>query len=314
MDLEVIASGALGFVTGIVGGSIAEWNVHKYILHNPKSTIPFIVNATQGHHFDHHPAYDPRKQQYFADGSNREAVTHFSKGDVALILGASTGLGATLSQLPSLLAGRFQYGAREGAFTGGFLAGAATYYTLYETLHHCMHAPGIERAQLYCTIGDTLQDNHPDGKLRLSVPLLEDLAEEIEDKFLSPATMQRVHEQVRVNKEQKEAPYLPLTDKEMTERLRDRAHTYKAPQQQTLVARAKRKLLRSRTFKAIARHHFMHHIADHTNLNVVLPLMDILKGTIIDSSRATLDKKFNLWHVPNPLKRLPELMTAKNYK
>lgn len=321
MGIEAIAHGATGIITGFLAGSVAEWPVHKYILHNPDSQVPFIKGATQGHHWNHHPAYCPA-EHYFEDGTNEQAVTHFSPSDVGIIMGASGGIGALLSQLPHVLKGQTHFGLNEGAFAGGFLVGAGAYYVLYETTHNLMHALNERRQHLYYTLGDALQNNQPDNNLRLSLPLLEKIAQEVRsEEFFQSETIDRLTRQVRMNRQKKGqlCPYIPFAEEEIPqvlEHVRKKEHAYEAERQQTRSWTQKLQdtvieiALSSPTFQAMARHHYMHHFADHTNLNVVLPLMDHIRGTKVNSSIAQLEHKQALWHLPNPTARRAEMQLA----
>lgn len=307
MDLEALTYGAWGTIAGFLTGSCAEHPIHRYILHNPTSSIPFIKTASRSHHEEHHPRYSPQTH-YFEDRTNADAVTHFSKGDVGIIMGSAVAIGGVLSQLPSVIQGRMHIGQNECAFTVGFTVGAGIYYTLYETTHHAMHVLGARTAHLYSALGDALQGNQPDGKLRLSLPLMEDLVIAIRKRQYAPELLFRLTQQLEENrnKPSPERPHLPLAHQELIPALENVAQAYaETRKEESYWGRCKEwmemQLRTSPTFQAMQRHHYVHHITDRNNLNVVLPLPDMIAGTKVASTREQLDKKVSLWHLPNPL-------------
>ncbi|MSS75026.1 hypothetical protein EXS73_02325 [Candidatus Pacearchaeota archaeon] len=306
MEVEILAQGASGVIAGFFAGSVAEWPIHKYILHNPRATLPFIQHATKSHHWNHHPAYEPN-QHYFGDGTNEQAVTHFSKKDITLIMGLATSIGAVCSQIPSLVKGKLQMRIPEAAFTGGFLVGAATYYTIYETTHHLMHTLNERRQKMWYTLGDAIQGNQPDDRLRLSIPLLETIAQEAKTGNYAQTTYTKLAYQLNVNRARKEAqrPHIILTEEEIPGLLQNlpRESTREKSWSKQFKEYVIEQVQSSPTFQAMARHHYMHHIADHTNLNVVFPGPDWIMGTKITSTSQVLDAKPTLWHLPNPTAR-----------
>src|SRR3989338_3262211 len=187
MGIEDLAYFSVGTVTGFLSGSFVECPLHEKVLHckDPanfskfKFLNKFVKAASDAHDREHHPGFEP-DQHYFADGTNKGIVSHFSKKDVGLIAASSAVLGLVTSQAGRLVYLSPGFSSKDIAFSSGFLACAMSYYGIYESTHHFMHFLGERRSKIGYKLGDKIQGNNPDDKLRLSIPLMTRLSNKIE--------------------------------------------------------------------------------------------------------------------------------------
>ncbi len=329
MDYDLVSSFLAGMGTTLAIAPPAEWGVHKYILHGSRKLrerIPFIENASRGHNDIHHRAYRG-PAHYYRDKTNEKEVIHFSPTDVGIIAGIAGLIGASISGVKSLIKiGELDLSQRDGLYTVGAVVGAMTYYGAYEIFHRYMHIIGESRQKVSATLGDSIQggETQRDGKLRLSKPLLDDVSEEIltyaDAQKSNPGTFEpkrnlvsRLEKQLEHNRKlsKDKTPILYIEPWQTIDVLKRTACEYLAGETdkhygsdlERLKDKIERKALsllrRSRLFKKIDRHHFIHHVRPDSNLNVVVPLGDFAFGTKIDSSIRTLEENVKYWLCPN---------------
>ncbi len=330
---ESIFSFSAGTALGLSLGSPSEWGIHKYMLHAlPKlrKLHPYIEGAAIGHNDNHHGAYKA-PEHYYRDVTNEHEIIHFSPGDVRFIAEISALVGTSIEATQALISKDYQFGWKNAAFITGVLAGTMTYYGCYEFTHHYMHVIGKERLAINRELGDAIQggiDNR-DGKLRLSKPLLDDICTMIEfnvdqknslDEFrtslLSPPNNDIAHRLTSQIFRNYSAPSLnphiemdsPSSSEILTKTYDivakiEEDHRYslalKNRLKYSLNRRIQRTVRTSPIFQKLDNHHYIHHRKWGDNLNVVFPLMDYLRCTKKDSSRATLEENKDYWLCPN---------------
>ena len=333
MDYDLFSLIA-GTGTTLAIASPAEWAVHKYLLHGPRELrkrFSFVDNASKGHNDFHHRAYKG-PAHYYRDGTNEKEVIHFSKTDIGVIAGVATFIGAGIAEVNSLIQhGALTVSERGIGYTLGAVAGAMIYYGAYESLHHQMHAIGERRQSVSRALGDSIQGGKEkrDGRLRLSKPLLDEIGEEIiayADDSSRPSDFEpqrglvsRLEAQLGHNGSlpQNNLPNLAVGPEKSREVLIDTARAIieresgepyvgRFGEIKKKIANKTLSILRnSKLFKAIDRHHFIHHFRYATNLNVVAPLADFGFGTKLDSSIKTLENEKSYWLCPNSPDRAP---------
>lgn len=300
-------------------GSPTEWAVHRYLLH--PETRNFLNRASAiGHHDKHHGAYNG-PEHYYRDITNEHEVIHFSPSDVLKILGSAAIVGAGLDRARSLVDPQ-PFGAKNLAFIGGVLAGTGAYYITYEFTHHYMHVIGQRRLAINRSFGAHLQEQ-PDGNLRGSKPLLDDICNVVERKAdgetcsFGPKLISRVEELIKYNTSElhynrvgKIRVDVEPTDAEdilvqVAQEMQDRekllcaGKTWWQRKKYGFGRFIQRQLRSSPVFQFLDNNHYMHHYKYRKNLNVVFPLADIVLGTKADSSRKFLEENKAYWLCPN---------------
>jgi len=324
MSLE--ASVLAGAASSLAIASPVEWAIHKYLLHAKKRNKLTRVPAF-AHNDVHHAGYKG-PHHYYQDVTNEDIVIHFSPKDVGLIAGISLGVGAAISAgYHSIASSGKPIGLEDVALAGGVVAGTMLYYSAYEITHHYMHVIGMRRISINHELGNALQGKYPDGQLRFSKPLLDDICNEVESNIdrnlnksyitysFTPELVDRLDRQIKHNAEReqfgklinpnlagvpaREALYIATDfvysmEKEIISELGALGSIkYWADR------KIQKALRTSKAFEYIDNHHFIHHYRYLKNLNVVLPLADKLFGTKIDSSREMLERDTNFWLCPN---------------
>jgi hypothetical protein len=191
-----------------------------------------------------------------------------------------------------------------------------------------MHVIGQRRLSINRILGDTLQGNEPDGQLRFSKPLLDDICDSIERKVdaygakehprtfsFEDSLIKRLEQQTTYNMDHtsqgeikkpwviQKSPEEVLTY--ITSAMLNKENDYlnslsKRKKFKHKIERKIQRYLRSSSiFEYLDNHHFLHHIRYTHNLNVVLPLMDKIMGTKLNSSRKVLEEDPRYWLCPN---------------
>ncbi|HSU72281.1 MAG TPA: hypothetical protein VLJ21_00345, partial [Candidatus Binatia bacterium] len=174
---SVIANFAAGVATPLfVLGSPTEWAVHRYLLH-PETRNCLNRGSARGHNDLHHGAYNG-PAHYYRDVTNEHEVIHFSPGDVSVIAAGGAVIGTALDRARAFV-DKQPFGERNIAFIAGALAGTMAYYVAYEFTHHYMHVIGQRRHAINHELGRFIQ-GEPDGNLRFSKPLLDDICNHVE--------------------------------------------------------------------------------------------------------------------------------------
>jgi hypothetical protein len=320
MMINKLASYLGGFFASTTLASPVEWAVHRYMLH-PKSRNLINTRSAISHNDRHHGAYSG-PEHYYRDMSNAHEKIHFSKKWVAIIHTVSAGVGIGvyegLTKIPALQSG---YEGEQNAFVGGFITGIGLYYAAYEILHHNMHVIGARRHGINTVFGNRLQEV-PDGKLRFSKPTLDDLCDHVEMRIdsgkntrnrplieqleqehlynLTEGHHERVGGKASLKKIRTEEAL-----EQTVEEMRGKEHEYRSSlnffgRTKYTVARFLHHQMRtSPAFQHIDNHHFVHHFQYYKNLNVVLPVADIILGTEIACSKEDLRKGKMYWICPN---------------
>ena len=321
--LESLVSFAGGVGFGLAAGSPVEWTIHKYLLHAKKRN--FITSKPARAHTDEHHAGYKGPEHYYKDMTNEHVVSHFSAGDVGLIGGIAALTGIGINRAYDALTGSVSKGMeiKDWAFVGGVVAGTLGYYACYESIHALMHHQGERRFTITNMLGDKVQGERADGKLRLSKPLLDDICDRIEKDVeiyrnsdwedltfsYNPSLINRLEDQIDGQRERAHI-YISRGDSEelLNEvtrgiaEMEDEKELEYGSMKKSLISIKKnigRKLRSLPFFASLDNHHFLHHDKYGKNLNVVLPAMDCVMGTKVDSSRDMLEKNKRLWLCPN---------------
>ncbi len=303
-----------GLSAGLVILSPAEWGVHKYMLHTAKRDRTFINRASSYAHHDVHHAAFMGPEHYYRDITNEHETIHFGFRDVLLILGIGAGAGFTGHKAYGLTQGDLALNAGDAGAAAGLMTAAAFGYAGYEISHHYMHVIGERRLAINRTLGDLLQE-HRDGKLRFTKPLLDDICNAVEQHVDETASghiwpvrydlslEDRFAQQVERNRAMGnviiDVPFADIMSEvasQMVERERAvRAKLSVSGRVRYWLDRKVQRLFRGsdtwvgRYFRHIDNHHFLHHCNYTKNLNVFITWADKVFGTKLDSSRATLD-------------------------
>ncbi len=321
---QTLASFLGGVALSISIASPTEWGIHKYLLHAQKRNWLTRIPA-QAHDDIHHGGYKA-PAHYYRDITNEHVTIHFSPGDVGLIAAIAAAFGSAVDGA-YILGSRKSIGIDDAAFVGGVVSGTMLCYGCYEFTHHYMHVIGQRRLSINRILGDTLQGNEPDGKLRFSKPLLDDICDAIERKVdaygekdypqifsFEDSLLKRLEQQTAYNRRQNSQgeikPLLIQKDPEealahVTSAMVNQEDNYlhalsKSKRFKHKIGRRIQKHLRaSRIFQYLDNHHFVHHIRYTHNLNVAFPLMDKIMGTKLKSSRKVLEEDPRYWLCPN---------------
>jgi len=328
-----------GFALGI--GSPVEWLIHKYLLHatpEQRKMLKFIRNASVAHNDKHHGAFKG-PAHYYRDITNENEVIHFSKKDVGVIAGIAGIVGLATDRAYCFLAGNNSFDGNDAAFIAGTVAGTMLYYGAYEFTHHYMHDIGKRRLGINRTLGDIIQGNERDGKLRFSKPLLDTICNTVEfyvdehrsqkrDGFyFEPYLVGQLEKETEINRKNdlSDKKAIITVERETSERILSQLTTMMIQKEREIISSMSKSekasylfqrsiqkcLRRSEIFRGLDDHHFLHHFRFYDgedkkdvkkygkNLNVVFPLMDIVMGTKKNSSRKVLEEDRYLWLCPN---------------
>lgn len=323
--MEYLSSFLGGASVALSLGSPVEWGIHRWLLH-PKRRNMINRAAAHAHHDVHHGGYRG-PAHYYRDISNENVTIHFSKGDVGLIAGIAGIFGSAFDG--TYLALKQKTPCMDDTFfIGGFLTGTMLYYGAYELSHHYMHVIGKRRLSINKLLGDTLQDDQPDGKLRFSKPLLDDICDAVErhiddytakDKPLifpfKDEILLRLESQIANNKKKNiiKEHFLDSmnTLQQVTLNMLDSEENYrnslsrKEKIKYWIERKVQKRLRASTIFQKLDNHHFLHHYKYLKNLNVVFPLMDYAMRTKLDNSRKFLDENEKYWLCPNSPEKKP---------
>lgn len=315
-----------GVALSLSVSSPVEWAVHRYLLH-PKKINFLNEKSERGHARIHHKAYSTKNgaAHYYRDITNEHAVIHFSLGDVGLIHGISAAVGLGIDRAYAYLSEKNDFSVNDGAFIGGVVGGSCIYYLAYEISHHYMHVIGKRRKTINEVLGNSLQST-PDGQLRFSKPLLDDICSDVEwhvDRNVGKrqatysfdsALIERFEQQAEYNRAQG-VINVPVSAQEtldkVTNDMVEREENLRASfgifkKRLYWIDRKIQKQLRSSpVFQYLDNHHFIHHYQWLNNLNVVFPLADCVLGTNVDSSRKFLDDNKLYWLCPNSPDTIP---------
>ena len=311
---ELVSSFVGGMITAIPAVSEEEWRVHTHMMHvaDPAKRKAWNRKQSEAHHDDHHDAYDPNG--FLAGPSNDAAVDKFGPIEGAKVLVGNAVLGSLLSEPAHVLMNgpTYQYNPlKHVAFTAGFFATAATYYVAYETLHHAMHFWEERRDRIVRTLTQRLQGT-PDGELLFKMPFLEHICNSIANNTDQNIKKNKAYSYsqtdfdtcdaiIDFNRERnKKHPVMrTITAKDLLQEVTE-LHIAEERERRAKLGffgkikdatsrKAMSYLRNSDWFQWILRHHFVHHVNYKKNMNVVLPLADLLHGTLEDSSAERLN-------------------------
>lgn len=119
----------LAFVGFFLYGSLFEWTLHKYLMHQPRWDYPFRAHALV-----HHGLFRTGADYFLSDSMHLRKVRFaWWHAPVILVLHAPA-----ILYLQYLLGSSILFGA---------LSAIGCYYFLYEYLHYCMHVPRSRRLE-----------------------------------------------------------------------------------------------------------------------------------------------------------------------
>ncbi len=299
-SLEALAGFAYGFAASIPVASIVEGILHRYGLHALPSKRNLINRAMAEGHANHHYYFGTgrsRGNSYYNTPENAHAVSHFSRGNVAMIAGGSLIVGIAGNQAAENI---FNANPEQSFWrVAGFTSGAMLYYAVYESTHHFMHFLEKEREKVGFLLSKKLKERYNIEDWAFSKPLLDDLRnysisglpQEEETKLAENLSIQ-IKEQYR--SEFSEPNALSL----LAEVRKD---IQAVPRKKGFLTNIIDSVRNSKVFRNMDDHHFVHHYHHFKNLNVVLQLYDLLFRTKAPSNEKALANKKYWVKLPFPV-------------
>jgi len=293
----------IGILASLSVCSPVEWLVHRFLLH-PKKRNWLNRASARGHNDIHHKAYKG-PEHYYRDATNEHTILHFSFGDVVLIASIAGIGGLIANRAFSLIVGSFGFSIGDLLFILGMILGTMIYYACYEFSHHFMHVIGARRREINMLLGNSIQ-KLPDGKLRFSKPLLDDICNAVEKRAKFGEEFEanliiRLENQIENNRKIASVDVGKNKGKEILEKIAGKISNFSNSEKELYFFGPNfQSFLRSSiVFQKLDDHHFVHHHMWLNNLNVVLPVMDFIMKTKVNSSKEFLENTESYFLCPN---------------
>ncbi len=152
----------MGLLGGVIYCSFFEWNLHKYVMHNPLKFFryPFLAHAVT-----HHGKFKADYSYHLQSESDKKTVP----------MAWWNGPAIWLLHVPLILGVQWLAGV---PIFWGVLSAMILYYATYEYIHWCMHVPrkrNIERSGIFFRLnGHHLLHHRYMGKnLNVVLPLFD---------------------------------------------------------------------------------------------------------------------------------------------